>query len=177
MIQTRWKVLNIVTISILLILLCGFQSSFWYLVTGGAPAPQFWLLVLLYLVLYRNYFHALGFSYFLAFFIKAFSSISLGILWPLLFLMITPASYMKSRMFWPSTRYFLIATILFSLAYHIVSLALSYYLEANPTPIAPFTRFVETVLTLLWAAPIYWLLNFVDRLTLPEILDTQGARE
>jgi len=177
MIQTKYKILNWGTITILFFLFCGVQTSLWPLLTGGAPSPQFWLILLLYLVLYRSYYQALIFSYFLALIIKSFSSVSIGMLWPLFFLLITPASYFKSRMFWPNTRYFMIASFLFVGAYHVFSLILSYYLENNPVPISPFSRLLEISLTLLWSAPLYWLMNFIDKLTLPEIIDTQGARE
>lgn len=177
MIQTRFRILNWVTIALLLLLLCGFQTSIWFQLTSGAPAPQLWLTVILYLVLYRSFFHALGFSYFLALIIKSFSAVSLGMLLPLFLILITPASYLKSRMFWPSTRFFLIATFLFTLSYQICIYLLSFYLEINPAPLAFFNRLMELILTVLCAAPTYWLLNLLDRLTLPEILDTQGARE
>lgn len=177
MIQTRYKIMNFLSITLIMFFFCGLQTSLWHQLTGGAPAPQFWLIILLYLVLYRSYYTALAMSYFLSMILKSFSSISLGILWPLCFLLVTPASYIKSRFFWPSTRYFLFATTLFSISYHIIYLVLSHYLESNPTPLNFFSRIIEILLTILWAAPIYWLLNFADRMTLPEILDTQGARE
>jgi hypothetical protein len=177
MIQTRFKILNWAVISFVLFVACGLQTSFWHQITDGAPAPQFWLIIILYLTLYRTYFQVMFGSYALAFILKSFSAISLGFIYPLLFLLITPTHYVKGRIFWPSTRYFVVITAGFTLFYHILVILLSYYIEVNPAPIQFFTRFVEILLTTLWAAPVYWLMNRIDHVTLPEILETQGARE
>jgi hypothetical protein len=177
MIQTRYRILNWLVVSTVLYFACGLQTSFWHQLTDGAPAPQFWLIIILYLTLYRTYFQAMFGTYALAFIIKSFSAVSLGFIFPLLFLLVSPTFYVKGRIFWPSTRYFVAITAGFTFFYHLLVIFLSYYLDANPAPVQFFTRAVEISLTTLWAAPVYWLMNLIDQITLPEILETEGARE
>lgn len=177
MIQLRFKILNWSLITLFIYILCGVQTSLWFQFASGTPAPQFWLVVLLYLVLYRSYIQALTYSYFLAFIIKSFSSASLSLLLPLFFILVSPASYIKGRMFWPSTRYFLFATFIFTLSFHVLSIFLSYYIENTGAPLALTQRAIEITLTLIAAAPIYWVMNFIDQITIPDVMSSQGARE
>lgn len=177
MIQTRYKILSWLTMGFLLAVVCGFQTSFWFQLTGGAPAPQLWLLILLYLVLYRPYPHIMLGAYGFSFVLKSFSAIPFGIIWPLLFLLISPASYVKSRMFWPSTRYFIIASACFVSAFHILIFLLSHALDPNPTTLSFFSRLSEIILTTVFAAPLYWFLLWVDKWTRPEIGDARGVTE
>ena len=177
MIATRYRIINLIITTVLIYLLCGIQTSLWFQLSPHLPAPQLWLVVLLYLVLYRSYIYALSYSYFLAFIVQSFSSASIGFLFPLFFILVTPASYIKSRMFWPSTRYFVIATILFTSSYHFMSICLSYYLELNSTPLSLFSRLGEVFLTILVSPLIYWIMNLIDQLTLPDVVPTQGVHE
>ncbi len=163
--------------ALILTVCCGFQSSFWFQVTDGAPCPQLWLLVLLYISLYRPYFAAMGLIYFLAFILKSFSTVPLGLLWSCFFILGSLSYFVKSRFFWSSTRYFIIASTVFSITFNILFYTLSHLLEENPASLSLFTRFNEIILTTLFSAPVYWLLIFVDRLTLPEVMEIQGVTD
>ena len=177
MIQTKYKLLNGFVLAIFLALVCGFQSSFWYQVTGGVPAPQLWMLVILYLALYRSFFVAMGMVYGLALILKAFSATPLGVLWVTLFVMVSLSSFIKSRFFWPSNRYFVIASTLFIFVFNILFLIISKLTEDSSVGFSFFTHFVEIALTTLFATPMYWLLLKLDEWTLPEMGDSQGVTE
>jgi hypothetical protein len=177
MVQTKYKVLNGIVLVLLLAVACGFQSSFWFQLTGGAPAPQLWMLIIVYLALYRPYSTAMLLVYALAFVMKAFSAVPLGILWGTLFCVVSLASYVRSRFFWSSTRYFVMTSAAFCLLFNVVFLLFSKMIEENPASISPFTRLIEILLTTLFAAPMYWLLLHVDKWTLPEVMETSGVVE
>ena len=80
-------------------------------------------------------------------------------------------------MFWPSTRYFIFATFIFTLSFHLLSILLSYYIDSTGAAIAATQRAVEIILTLIAAAPIYWVMTFIDQITIPDVMSSQGARE
>jgi hypothetical protein len=175
MVQTKYKVLNAVVLLLLLTVACGFQTSFWFQLTDGAPAPQLWMLIVVYLALYRPYFVAMLMVYAMTFVLKAFSAAPLGILWGSLFCAVSSASYVRSRFFWSTTRYFVMTSGAFCLVFNIVILLLSKMVEENPASISPFTRLIEILLTALFAAPMYWLLLRIDDWTLPEVMETTGV--
>jgi len=176
-VQTRYKFLNSFVLTLLLMMSCGFQTSLWFQITGGAPAPQLWLLILLYISLYRPYFFAMGFIYFLTVVIKSFSAVPLGILWCCFFVIVSLSAFVKSRLFWSSTRYFIIASFCFSLFFNICFLALSHFVEDNPAGLSLFTRMSEILLTTLFSGPMYWLLIQIDRATLPEVMESTRVEE
>ena len=177
MIQTRYKILNWLTITLLLAVFCGLQSSFWYQLTGGAPAPQLWLLLILYLALYRTYIQAMISVYALSLVIKAFSAVPLSMLWSTLFLVVTASSFIKGRMFWSNTRYFVIAAASFVTSFNLIYYVLSKLIEENSVTLSFFTRLAEIALTTLCAAPVYWLLLAIDKWTLPEVVERKRVSE
>ena len=177
MVQTKFKILNALVMAIILIICCGFQSSFWFQLTGGAPGPQLWLLVLLYLALYRSYFTAMGLTYAFALILKSFSAVPLGMLWSSLFLLISLTSFIKSRFFWSNTRYFIIASVGFTVLFNFFFFTLSCLLEENSASLSFFTRLTESMLTVLFSAPLYWFLLQIDRWTLPEVMETHGVSQ
>jgi len=172
-VQTKFKILNAFVMGLILTICCGFQSSFWFQLTGGAPGPQLWILVLLYLALYRPYLSAMGLIYIFALILKSFSAVPLGILWANLFILVSLTSFIKSRFFWSNTRYFIIASVAFSVAFNLSSYFLSVGLEENAASLSPFTRLAEVMLTGLFSAPMYWFLLKIDHWTLPEVMETQ----
>ena len=170
MIRLRDKVLNWLCLASLLYILCGLQTSFWYQLTNGAPAPQLWLLVVVYLTLYRNYLPAMLGTYVLAgTVIHSFSAVPMGLLWMVLFLLVTISGFIKGRIFWSNTRNFVIGACAMTVFYNALFLVLSRFFEAAPSPWKPITRLSEILFTTLCALPMFWILQGLDRLTLPEV--------
>jgi hypothetical protein len=173
MIQNRYKLINWLAFALLFALCCGFQTSFWYQITGSNIAPQFWLIIFLYLALNRTYLAALISSYGLAMVMKGFSAIPLGILLLTIFISISLAHFVKTRMFWPTIRYFLMATLAFSVTFNLSYYFISQVIEANPARLLFWTRFFDTTLTIFFAWPFYFVLQMLDKWTMPVLIDTK----
>ncbi len=174
MIQKKYKILNGAALTVLLIICCGFQSSLWFQLMGGIPSPQLWLLVFLYIALYRPYFEAVMFSYFLCLFVRSFSAVTLGMLFPCFFILISLTNFVKRKLFWSNTRYFVMASVVFTICYQFIYYALSFLFDDNPVGANIFNHLVEISLTGIVATPLYQIFIFIDRWTLPEMTDIPG---
>ena len=116
----NWFLLIVATL-----LLCSFQTTFWFQVVGGVTAPMLWLLVFLYITLYRTLTEAIFINYALALVISPFTSMGLGTLWTIALAFTLIVSFVKVRVFWPGTRYFIAASALATIAFHVISWTLS----------------------------------------------------
>ena len=174
----RNVLINVFLLFLLVTLLCSLQSTFWRLLFGAVASPLPWLNVMLYLLLFRKPVHAIFLNYSLALVLHAFSAIPLGILLTVIGINTALGSYIRQRFFWPSTRYFVIASFLFTLLFHISLWIASQALEDNSANLNFMTRSLEVVLTMLTAAPIYWVLSILDRLTQIELVpESSGVHE
>lgn len=149
--------------------LAGVQTVMWPLLTGGGvPAPQLWLNMILYLVLFRPLTEAMLWSYGLALLLNPFTSLPLGFFWAYLFVLLPAAHLVKSHAFWPSARYFAMASLLMSFAWHVLVLISTRLIESRWTDPHLFLRFTEIILTPLVAYPQYFIMRWMDKLTAEE---------
>ncbi|GIL16568.1 MAG: hypothetical protein BroJett040_03190 [Oligoflexia bacterium] len=178
MYQNRHFYFNTIFLLLFTYICLGFQTNIWFSFTGNSPSPQLWLIITLYVTLYRKIYVSVFINYLIGIVLASFSSVSVGILWPALLIITVLAHFVKSRMFWPSTRYFVISTFSFSVLFHIIYFITSHLLENNPTRLSFFTRLSEILLTGLWAAPMYWALTWIDKISYREPLpDSTGVSE
>ncbi|MBX2994729.1 MAG: hypothetical protein KF681_07900 [Bdellovibrionaceae bacterium] len=160
------------------LILAGLQTTVWPLILGGVPAPQLWLNLVLYFILFRSLRHALLFSYLLALIFLPFSSISIGFFWAVLLVLVPIGSSIKEHAFWPGARYFAMGSLAIALGWHLVSFVLSRLLEKNPADLHIFGRFTEILLTPLASIPQYYVMQWLDRLVKDDpILDLKGIEE
>jgi hypothetical protein len=156
------------------LMLCSFQTTFWFQVVGGVAGPMMWLLVFLYIALYRKRTEAIFINYGLALIISPFTSMGLGTLWTITLIYTLVVSFVKERVFWPGTRYFIAASALSTVALQLISWLLSRVLESNPIGAQVGPRVMELILTPLWAAPVYWILSYVDHVSERDPLPERG---
>jgi hypothetical protein len=168
-IQKRRQAFNIFILTILLMVLIGIQTTFWFNWIGAGPTPQLWLNLILYLILYRPALSAFFISYWMGYIIAIFSAIPIGTIWPMFFVLVAIGSFLRRRFFWPSTRYFILSSLLISIGFQYGFYFLSHFVEPNPAPFAFFPRLIEVFMTTLVAGPQYWLFKWIDRLTFGEI--------
>ncbi|MFN7730134.1 MAG: hypothetical protein ACK5P7_13325 [Bdellovibrio sp.] len=147
------------------LVIASLQTTVWPLLLGSVPAPQLWLNLILYFILFRSLRHALLLSYLLALLFLPFSSISIGFFWAVLFILVPIGSSIKAHAFWPGARYFAMGSVALTLGWHITSFLLSRLIEANPADLHFFGRFTEVILTPLASIPQYFVMQWLDRLT------------
>ena len=143
--------------------MAGLQTTVWPLLVGGVAAPQLWLNVALYFILFQPMMRALFTVYALGILFSPFTSLHLSIFWATFLVLVPVGSSIKSRTFWPGVRYFLIASLLLALGWHTVSFTISQIFERNPTNLHLFTRLTEVLLTPLAAVPQYHFMLWLDR--------------
>jgi len=171
----KLHLLNAALLILATLILCSFQTTFWYQVVGSVAAPMLWLLVFLYVTLYRKRSEAIFINYALAVVISPFTSMGIGTLWMITLFYTLAVSIVKERVFWPGTRYFIAASALSTLAFHIISWLLSRTIEANPIGSQLGPRLLELIFTPLWAAPVYWLFSFIDQISERDPLPERGT--
>ena len=173
----RFNFLNLIFIILIALFLSGLQTTFWFQIFGSLPAPQFWLNMILYLILFRKPIEGILTVYLVGLILNPFTAMPLGMIWATLLILFVCTSFVKKRLFWPGSRYFLMASFGMCLAYHVVYFVLSRWLEINPAPISFFHRFFEIVFTTLISVPMYMGLAAIDHLTSKEILPESGRAE
>jgi len=173
----RFNFVNLILMMIIGLLLCGLQTTFWFQIFGSLPAPLLWLNLVLYLILYRKPIEGILTIYLFGLFLRPFTAMPLGVLWLNLLLVFSVMSFVKKRVFWPSSRYFIMASFGMALTYHLSFILISQWFESNPATISFFHRFFEVVFTTVTSAPLYFILSWVDRVTNKETLPESGNLE
>ncbi|PIS10497.1 MAG: hypothetical protein COT73_09125 [Bdellovibrio sp. CG10_big_fil_rev_8_21_14_0_10_47_8] len=166
----RYNFLNLAILLLTTLLFSGFQTTFWFQIFGSLPSPQLWLNLILYLILFRSRLEGIFTIYLLGLTLNPFTAMPLGILWLNLMLIFGLMTFIKKRVFWPTSRYFFMASLGVGFIYHVSYFLISRLFESNPAPVLFFHRFFEILFTALTAIPIYTFMTWVDRFTGKEIL-------
>lgn len=143
----------------LVLIFSSLQTTLWYQALGQIPAPQLWLSWLIFLALYRPYFEALFVSYVFGLIMTAYSSSSLSLVWPTFLILVSTVSFARNKVFWPGLRYFMIATLMASVSWHVVVFVLSHFIEKTPAPPMFIFRFLEVLMTFLSSPLIYLVMK------------------
>ncbi len=138
------------------------QTTLWYQVLGQIPAPQLWLSWLIFLALYRPYFEALFASYLFGLLMTAFSSSPLALVWPTFLIVVSTVSFARNKVFWPGLRYFMIATFVASISWHVVVFSLSHFIEKTPAPTMFIFRLLEVLMTFLSSPLVYIVMKKLE---------------
>ncbi len=115
--------------------------------------------------------------YFLALFIKPFTALPIGFLWLNLLVVYSVVHYIKKRLFWPTLKYFIIASIGTFLVFEVSFYTISSWFEANTAGFSLYHFVFELLFTAITAAPIFFLTSFADRITQKEIIPEGGITE
>ncbi|MEZ0392651.1 MAG: hypothetical protein ACAH59_10570 [Pseudobdellovibrionaceae bacterium] len=173
----RFNYLNLLLVLLMTLILCGAQTTFWFQIFGSLPAPLLWLNLVLYLILYRKPLEGIATIYLVALFLRPFSAMPLGVLWLTLLIVFSVMSFVKKRVFWPGSRYFLMASFGIGICYHLAYFIISKWFESNPATVSLFHRFFEIVFTALTSIPLYIVFAWMDRMTNKETLPESGGLE
>jgi hypothetical protein len=146
--------------------LTAFQTSLWFHFFGNLAGPMLWLIVLVYVNLYKKPLESILLSYFLCLQIYFFGWIPIGFLFTLILIIFTLTWIIKERIFWSGHGYFIYATIATSVAYQLLYLFCSWTLELVPVHEINFLdRVFQCLITPIFALPIYYFLKLIERLT------------
>jgi hypothetical protein len=173
----RRNSLNLFLVLLTAFILSGFQTTFWFQMFGSLPSPLLWLDMVLYLILYRRRLEGILSIYAVGMVLNPFTAMPLGIIWLNLLVVFAVMTFFKKRVFWPSSRYFFIASFGTALTWHISYFFVSHLFEANPATVFFFHRVAEIVFTGLISVPIFTLMSWLDRFSHKETLPESGGIE
>lgn len=146
----------------LVILACGVQTIWWPSLLGSFPAPPLWLLVIIWLSVYRPQPSTILMVYACGWMASAFTAMPLKMMFfslLILHLLITSA---RERVFWSGASYFLLAAVCSTTAFHLIYILLSAILEPVRSAILPFERLLQILLSAPFGLMIYSLMNRLE---------------
>lgn len=174
--KIRWsKLINFLIMLLLLVVLSGFQSTFWYQLFGTVPAPMLWLCLIVYIALYRKLYPAVFTIYVMALALTGFTVMPMKMLLVCLLLVYLILYSIRSRVFWEGPAYYTIMCTIACFSYHVIYFFSSWILERNPVSISILDRVIQMALTPAFGIPMFWLLTKIDKLTRDDLsYDSRG---
>lgn len=154
--------LHFFLIYLIALVMAGLQTTVWFQIFGSITAPLLWLVVFTYVALYREGFAAAFQLMVMALMLAAFSGISVKTFYLGLLIYFIVIYFVKSRVFWSGSGYFLMMVTLGAFTYHVIFYILSYIVEKNLADLLILERLTQILLTPSFAIPLYWLLTGVD---------------
>lgn len=156
-------ILKLVTFTVVFYAFCAFQTSFWPFILGTFPAPQLWLIMVVFIALKWPTFRTVFFIYFLGLIMTRFSYVPLKMAWTSLVMLIMFVWFFKNRIHSTSLFYFSILATSGSFFYSLSYILLSNWLEPAPTSIYFLHRTLEMGCNFLFSIPVYKFLDFIDK--------------
>lgn len=163
------KLFNFLFLILAMVLLAGFQNTFWFQLFGSVPAPMLWLCLVVYVTLNRKLYRGLFTVYVLGLAIMGFTVMPMKMLLISLFLVYFILYSIRSRVFWEGPVYYTIMCTLAAFSYHVIYFFHSWIFEKNPAPVDFLDRFVQLLLTPAFCFPLFWLLTRIDKMTSEEM--------
>lgn len=152
--------------AIILILLTALQCSLWLNLFGWFPAPQMWLAILVFWVLYREFWETIIMAYAIAIIASAFTALPFTHMLAICLLTCAALAVARRRVYWAGATFFMLATGGGVVVFFIASLIVAWAYDPNPIRHPPYLAWLETVLlTMLVSLPLHGILSMVDRIT------------
>ncbi len=157
---------NYLIFAVAAILLTALQSSLWLQLFGWFPAPQIWLAILTFWVLYRELWESVLMMYVLAVVVSAFTSLPFAHLLAINILTCLSLSFTKKRIYWAGSTFYMLACGAAVFALFFFTLLVSWRYDRNPIrDISVFGWLITVLLTMLVSLPLHSVFGWIDRLT------------
>ncbi len=148
--------------TLIFLIFCAFQTSFWSVLIDFLPAPQLWLVFLVFIFLKWPSYVAIFYAYFLGYLLTLFSLMPLKMSWLSLIGLFGFVWIFKNRIHSASLFLFAVLAASASLFYSGFYILISTYLEQNMTSVFFFQRLLEAGMTFLASSVVYLILDFID---------------
>lgn len=157
---------NLALVYLLLVILCLFQSTFWFQVFHPIPSPNMWLPVIVYVTIYRQVGVGLFTLTVLGFALVTLTSKPVNLFFLSLFAVTIVTYLVRMKFFWTGPSYFLMSCLISIFTYHIFSWIFSVNLESNYLSSPRWGAWlVELLLTPVISPLIYAILKKIDAIT------------
>ncbi len=165
-----WRILyHFGLIPILVFLFTGLQTSLWFQLLGLFPPPQFWILILTYLIIHRPFWLSISLGYLFSILMTGFTA------WPFEFLLassmliVGSSQLLKDRIYGSGANYFIALcgwnVFLFHLCYNFLGLIKEGIAFQR---ISLFDLSLSPLISILLAYPIYFIFRFLDKIFMKE---------
>jgi hypothetical protein len=148
---------------LLTILCCGLQTVVWPNIFGSLTSPPLWLLIIVWLSVYRQGLGTVLLIYGVGWIASAFTAMPLKMMFTSLLLLHLLISMAKERVFWYGTSYFVLASVSAVTLFHFIYLSLSFVIEPVHAAWLPFERITQILLSVPFALLMYNIMSFLDR--------------
>lgn len=162
------RILNTSILFLILLFVTGIQTTLWFQFFGQFPPPHLWLIVIVYVILYRGARLSLFLTYLMGFSVLSLTATSMGMLFVNLLILYAIISTLKSRFYWGGVGYFSLMCLIASFLFHFVYLVTSMIFEHQMAEILFWSRLGQGLLTPVVAIAFYPILKRLDQWTLSE---------
>lgn len=160
----NWK--NAALLALFFSVCVSMQAVLPWSLFGTMVAPVVWMLFIFYVILYRPFIQSLVLNYIFCIILHSTSGVSLKVLLLSMIALTLVLNSVKKRIFIPGFQYFLILAVPSLLTFQIIYTLISAAVEPVPALFDFRIRILELLLTPLFAAPIFVLMEWVDKKTL-----------
>lgn len=154
------------------------QTSLWYQIFGYFPAPALWLSAVVFVGLYRPLPEAAALIYAFAFLMSTMTVMPMSLIMASAMGVGLAAMFVKRRIYWPGSGYFMIACGLGSLLFHLLRWAGSFAIEDHALTSPEIGDWLLEALLTPLAAPalhaLYWAFDHVTGREQP--VEASGAQ-
>lgn len=142
------------------------QTSLWFQIFGYFPAPALWLCAVVFISLYRSLTEAAFMIYAFSFLMSTMTVMPMALLMTATMGVGLATKFVKQRIYWPGSGYFMIACGLASLLFHILRWIGSSVLEEHALTSPEIGDWLlEALLTPLAAPALHALFWSFDRVS------------
>lgn len=160
------RLANYLLFVVVALLLSAFQTSFWFQVFGWFPAPQLWIAILVFWILYRELWEGILMIYLLALINSGFTALPLSHFLAVALLTGFFLVFAKKRVYWAGSTFFMLATGACLLAHILFSFLISWRYDHNPNQeISIFGWITTWLVTMIASLPLHVIFSWFDHLT------------
>ncbi len=160
----NWK--NALSLAFLFSIVISLQTVLPWSIFGTMTAPVVWILFICFVILYRPFIQSLVLNYIFCFLLHSSSGVSLKVLLLTMLALTLSLNSVKKRIFVPGFQYFLAISFVGLLLFQLYYTLISSLVEPVPALFDFPTRIIELLLTPVFAAPVFVVLEWVDKKTL-----------
>lgn len=160
-----WRLLyHFGLIPVIVLIFTGLQTSLWFQLVGLFPAPQFWIIILTYLIIHRSFWPSLGMGYLFSVIMTGFTSWPFEYLLASTMLIVGSSQLLKDRIYGSGVNYFIALcgwnVFLFHLCYTVLGLIKE---DISFGRVSLFDLSLSPLISVLLAYPFYFMFKFLDR--------------
>lgn len=160
-----WKrrILRYLLPTLVFLFACAVQTTVWPDWLGTFPPPPLWLLIIVWLSLYRPEMSTVLFLYALGLLASSFTAMPLKMMLFTILIVHIAVAVARERVFWSGLGYFVLAGTSAVAVFHVAYFILSHILEPEPASWLIWERLVQVLLAIPFAGVVYTVMEFIER--------------